>query len=223
MYGNKLFPKVIILLLVAMLLAGCQPKPGTLPDPKLFPAADKADVGNIVTLSMNEILSRQTGDVVFVYVFDGSDNTGRLGVFTEYENEKPVAMLTVYEPVLTGAGNLFPAFETEFEAKIVERAIVSSQESYHLYMASYRVSEKTDLKEEEIITENAKNAVDGVYWYFGHITKEQNDPKAIELQSGGFVSLIGNSEEAAGENVSTAIRNLKNTAKRFKLEASLGI
>lgn len=225
MYGNKLFPKFIVLFLVLMLLVGCAARPGTLPDPKDFPAADKSDVGNTVTLSMDKILAQELGQVVFVYLYDDNANTGRLGVLTDYECEKPyyAYMLTVYEPVWSGVENLIPSFDTGFEAKIVDRAIVSFQENQYLYVASHRVSEKTDLKEEEIITENAKNAVDGVCWYFGHVSKEQNDPKAIELQSGGFVSLVGNTEEAAGENVSTAIRNLKNAAKRFKLEASLGI
>lgn len=223
MYGNKLFPKFIVLFLVLMLLVGCAARPGTLPDPKDFPAADKSDVGNTVTLSMDKILVQESDLVFFVYLYDGNANTGRLGVFTHYEYEMPAYMLTVYEPVWSGVENLIPSFDTGFEAKILDRAIVSFQENQYLYVASHRVSEKTDLKEEEIITENAKNAVDGVCWYFGHVSKEQNDPKAIELQSGGFVSLVGNTEEAAGENVSTAIRNLKNAAKRFKLEASLGI
>ena len=219
------FRKVLALLLLMVLLVGCQARPGTLPDPKSLPAADKSDVGNTVTLSMDKILAQELGEVIFVYLYDGNANTGRLGVFTDYECEKPyyAYMLTVYEPVWSGVENLIPSFDTGFEAKIVDRAIVSFQESRYLYVASHRVSEKTNLREGEIITPNVQNPGDGFYWYFGHIAKEQDDPKAIELQSGGFVSLVGNTEEAAGENVSTAIRNLKNTAKRFKLEASLGI
>ena len=219
------FRKVLALLLLMVLLVGCQARPGTLPDPKSLPAADKSDVGNTVTLSMDKILAQELGEVIFVYLYDGNANTGRLGVFTDYECEKPyyAYMLTVYEPVWSGVENLIPSFDTGFEAKIVDRAIVSFKESRYFYVSSHRVSEQTNLKEGEIITPNAQNPGDGFYWYFGHIVKEQDDPKAIELQSGGFVSLVGNTEEAAGENVSTAIRNLKNTAKRFKLEASLGI
>ena len=219
------FRKVLALLLLMVLLVGCQATPGTLPDPKLFPLADKSDVGNTVTLSMDKILAQDSGQVDFVYLYDGNTNTGRLGVFTDYECEKPyfAFTLTVYEPVWSGVENLIPSFDTGFEAKIVDRAIVSFQECQYLYVASHRVSEKTNLKEAEIITPNTQNPGDGFYWYFGHMVKEQDDPKAIELQSGCFVSLVGNSEEAAGENVLAAINNLKNTAKRFKLEASFGI
>ena len=219
------FRKVLALLLLMVLLVGCQATPGTLPDPKLFPLADKSDVGNTVTLSMDKILAQDSGQVDFVYLYDGNTNTGRLGVFTDYECEKPyfAFTLTVYEPVWLGVENLIPSFDTGFEAKIVDRAIVSFQECQYLYVASHRVSEKTNLKEAEIITPNTQNPGDGFYWYFGHMVKEQDDPKAIELQSGCFVSLVGNSEEAAGENVLAAINNLKNTAKRFKLEASFGI
>ena len=219
------FRKVLALLLLMVLLVGCQATPGTLPDPKSLPAADKSDVGNTVTLSMDKILAQDSGQVDFVYLYDGNTNTGRLGVFTDYECEKPyfAFTLTVYEPVWSGVENLIPSFDTGFEAKIVDRAIVSFQECCRLFMAAYRLSDNTGLKEDEIITKNAKNAGDGLYWYFGHMVKEQKDPKAIELQSGCFVSLVGNTEEAAGEDVSTAIRNLKETAKRFKLEDSLGI
>ena len=206
------FRKVLALLLLMVLMVGCQATPGTLPDPKSLPAADKSDVGNTVTLSMDKFLTQELGQV-----------TGRLGVFTYYDYERLEMMLTVYEPVWAGIEYLIPSIDAGFEAKIVDRAIVCYQEYYRLFMASYRLSDNTGLKEDEIITKNAKNAGDGLYWYFGHMVKEQKDPKAIELQSGCFVSLVGNTEEAAGENVSTGIRNLKETAKRFKLEASFGI
>ena len=217
------FRKVLALLLLMVLLVGCQAPPGTLPDPKSLPAADKSDVGNTVTLSMDKFLTQELGQVVFVYLYDGNANTGRLGVFTYYDYERLEMMLTVYEPVWAGIEYLIPSIDAGFEAKIVDRAIVCYQEYNRLFMASYRLSDNTGLKEDEIITKNAKNAGDGLYWYFGHMVKEQKDPKAIELQSGCFVSLVGNTEEAAGEHVSTAIRNLKETAKRFKLEASFGI
>jgi hypothetical protein len=76
---------VLALLLLMVLLVGCHARPGTLPDPKSLPAADKSDVGNTVTLSMDKILAQGLDQVVFVYLYDGNANTGRLGVFTDYE------------------------------------------------------------------------------------------------------------------------------------------
>lgn len=214
---------ICALLLIAFLLFfSPMSAPGSLPDPKTLPKADCSDVGNTITVSMDEILSQETGDVVFAYVYNGRDDTGLLAVFTHYENEKPSAMLTVYEPDWSGIGSLIPAFEAGFEAKILDRAIVSSEESYRLYMASYQLSKTTGLKEEEIIPANAENAGDGMYWYFGHVSKQQNDRKAFLMQSGKYISMVGNAENAAGETVSTSIENLKQTAQRFNLEAFFG-
>ena len=163
------FRKVLALLLLMVLLVGCQARPGTLPDPKSLPAADKSDVGNTVTLSMDKILAQELGEVIFVYLYDGNANTGRLGVFTYYDYERLEMMLTVYEPVWAGIEYLIPSIDAGFEAKIVDRAIVSFQESRYFYVASHRVSEQTNLKEGEIITPNAQNPGDGFYWYFGHL------------------------------------------------------
>lgn len=225
---------VIILLVLVLIVLGAlilwryQSRiPGGLVDPKTLPKADHSDVGTAVTVSMNTLLAEQPGDMktlTFAYVYNGTHQKGRLAVFTHYEDEKPVSMLTIYETDWTDIGNFLFAIEEGFQAEIVDRAIVSSEEERRLWMASYHVSDNLQLKEAEIVSSDTPmTSDDGMYYYFGHISNQRNDPKCLETKTGNYLMIVGYAESDCGESIATAIKNLKLTAKRFGLEASLGM
>ena len=218
----------VFIFVVLFTFNSCAKKPGTLIDPKDLPKADRLDIGSTVAVSMETLLQElPEGEktVTFAYVYNGTEQTGRLVAITYYEYEKPAAILTVYEPEWSGIEGLLSAIEGTFPAKIVDRAIISAEENRRLLMNSYRVSYDAVLKDAEIISPSngMQPAGDGMHYYFGHISNQSNDSKCYKTQAGNYWMLVGSAENSASESVLSGITNLKATAKRFKLETSLGI
>ena len=110
--------------------------PGSLPPAWMLPRAEKSDVGQTVTVSFPQLLKDSQYDdqdplnpdqpevMHIVYLED----TNKLAVITEVENNHDWATLTVYEPNLSGTQNLFANRGEEFDAKIIHRQNISWME-----------------------------------------------------------------------------------------------
>lgn len=200
--------------------------PGGLRNPLFLPKAQLWDIGQMKTLSAQSITA-ETGineDIIFAYIYNTEEDSGRLAIYTAVTDNLSISSLTIYKPEWSGIEEMYDAFQNGFEARLVNRTYVDWMEEYY-FRTRLHVSdpEYEFLDSEYVDFSDPEEHGDGLIYYFGRLTAYERDEGWYPMERGIYITAVGNTKEAAGEEMADAIEYFERTVDRFWLRSSLGI
>lgn len=200
--------------------------PGGLKNPLFLPKAQLWDIGQMKTLSAQSITA-ETGineDIIFVYTYNTEEDSGRLAIYTDVPDNSQISCLTIYKPEWSGIDELYDAFQNGFEARLVNRTYIDWMEEYYFRTRLHDSDLEYDFLDSEYVDfSDPKELGDGLIYYFGRITAYERDESWYPMEQGIYITAVGNTKEAAGEEMADAIEYFERTLDRFWLRSSLGI
>lgn len=189
-----------------------------------IPRADRSDIGEVVTLSFPELLAANPYEgnlspelmdhMSFVYVFDSQMGKGKLTVFSRVAGNKTYCCVTVYEPEWVGGEGLCQNLTGSFQARVVARKNISSEDGLFLVHNITRYTGGS----EPLIQVGSHREIDSpnLQWFMGVMDPTPQSARWNTLDGGICVSVKLGTEEASDTNDVNALIDILDRYKLYK-------